>query len=197
LSTDLSPLFLLASGSPRRSELLLQLGLPFRVVENPWPEHERPLERPLAQARRLSREKAWHFALTHLENALPVLTADTLIAFGGRALNKPESAEQAWQWYQNLAGKTHRVATAVSLWLPSRALVTKVVVTKVRFHRWNPSLYRGYLETGEWQGVAGGYRIQESGIRLIDRLEGSWTNVVGLPLAEVYGILTRHLTIPG
>ncbi|MEI8092806.1 MAG: nucleoside triphosphate pyrophosphatase [Spirochaetales bacterium] len=195
--TDSAPLLLLASTSPRREALLATLGIPFRVVTNPWQEVPLPREKPTAQARRLSREKAMHFATAHPENSLPVLTADTLISFRGRALNKPTDSDQALQWYRELSGHHHQVLTAVTLWLPTRRLATRVVLTSIRFLPWNEGLYRGYLETGEWEGVAGGYRVQESGICLVDRIHGSWSNVVGLPLAEVYGILSRHLPIPG
>jgi septum formation protein len=171
------------------------LDLPFAVAANPWNEEPRPGERPERQVRRLAREKLFHFVETHPENVLPVLTADTLLAFGGRALNKPADAAEAWSFYQELAGRTHRVLTSFALWTSGR-VVQKTVSTTVTFVPWNESLYRRYLERGEWRDAAGGYKIQEGGAVLVRRLNGSWTNVVGLPLAEVYGMIHATLRVP-
>jgi septum formation protein len=189
------PLFILASTSPRRKALLESLGLPFAVAENPWDEVPRTNERPERQVRRLAREKLLHFVSTHPENRLPVLTADTLLAFRGRALNKPADETQAWDFYRALAGRTHRVLTSFALWT-TRRLVQRTVSTAVTFVDWNEPLYRRYLERGEWRDAAGGYKIQENGAVLVRRLRGSWTNVVGLPLAEVYGMIFATLRVP-
>ena len=195
LSPMLAPLFILASASPRRKTLLESLGLPFAVAENPWTEMPLPGERPERQVRRLAREKLLHFIATHPDNALPVLTADTLLAFRGRALNKPADEAETWLFYRELAGRTHRVLTSFAFGTPSRIL-QKTVSTAVTFVPWNEALYRRYLERGEWRDAAGGYKIQENGAALIRRLRGSWTNVVGLPLAEVCGIIFATLRVP-
>jgi len=189
-----NPLFILASGSPRRRALLEALGMPSAVAENPWDEVPRPNERPDRQVRRLAREKLLHFVATHPENSLPVLTADTLLAFRGQALNKPADETQAWAFYRALAGHTHRVLTSFALWTPKR-LIQKTVSTAVTFVTWNERLYRRYLDRGEWRDAAGGYKIQENGAVLVSRIKGSWTNVVGLPTAEVYAILSATLRV--
>jgi septum formation protein len=189
------PLFILASASPRRRALLDSLGLCFEVAENQWIEEPRRREKPRRQAQRLSREKLAHFRRSNPKNRLPVLTADTLIDIEGRVLNKPANFGDAENYYRLLAGRTHLVVTAVCFGLSTGRVIHRTVTTKVKFLPWNEKLYREYLNTGEWQGVAGGYRLQESGFRLVDRINGSWSNVVGLPLAEVYGILRSHLTI--
>ncbi len=189
------PLFILASTSSRRRALLESLGLPFAVEDNPWEEVPHPGERPERQVRRLAREKLLHFVATHPENTLPVLTADTLLAFRGQALNKPADERQAWGFYRSLAGRTHRVLTSFALWTPKR-LLQKTVSTAVTFVPWNENLYRRYLDRGEWRDAAGGYKIQENGSILVRRLTGSWTNVVGLPTAEVYAILSATLRVP-
>jgi septum formation protein len=191
------PLFVLASTSPRRRELLDTLGLAYEVADNPWTEEPHEGERPRRQAQRLSQEKLAQYRSTHPENQLPVLTADTLVALDGKVLNKPANVSEAERWHRQLAGRKHLVVTAVCLGLSSGRVVRKTVTTVVKFLPWNEKLYLDYLKTGEWQGAAGGYRIQETGSRLVDRINGSWSNVVGLPLAEVYGILCSHLTIPG
>ena len=189
---DSSPRFLLASGSPRRRTLLEALGLSFQVVPNPWDEVEVPGERAGHQVRRLAREKLAQFVETHPDNTLPVLTADTLLSFRGQPLNKPADEDEAWSFYRLLAGRTHQVLTRVALWTPGTT-VQKTFSTKVTFIPWDKVLYRRYLDRGEWRDAAGGYKIQETGSILVRRLVGSWTNVVGLPTAEVYGMILATL----
>lgn len=189
--------FLLASGSPRRKFLLESLGIPFSVVDNPWNEIPHPGERPLAQVWRLAREKLQAYLETDPAPDLPVLTADTLLAFRGHCLNKPKTEAEAWSFYQRLAGNTHRVLTSFALYDPQIKIIRqKTVSTRVRFVPWNIELYRQYLNRREWVDAAGGYKIQETGCVLVESLHGSWTNVVGLPCAEVYGILLQTLRIP-
>lgn len=190
------PLFLLASGSPRRRALLEALGLSFEVVANPWDEVPRPGERAAAQVRRLAREKALHFLATHPGTTLPVLTADTLLSFRGCALNKPANADEAWSFYRLLAGHTHKVLTSFVWAVPGRPLRQATVATRVDFVPWDEDLYQRYLDRGEWRDAAGGYKIQETGSILVRRLRGSWTNVVGLPSAEVYAMILPTLRVP-
>ena len=114
------PLFLLASGSPRRRVLLEALGLPFEVVPNPWEEVPHPGERASTQVRRLAREKLQHYLDGHPETNLPVLTADTLLSLRGQPLNKPKDADEAWEFYRWLAGKRHLVLTSFALSVPGR-----------------------------------------------------------------------------
>lgn len=187
------PLFLLASGSPRRRALLEALGLPFQVVPNPWDEVPRPGEAAGRQVRRLAREKLVHYLATHPENSLPVLTADTLLSFEGRALNKPADEAEALSFYRRLAGRTHRVLTSFALGVPGGPIHQKTVATSVTFVPWDEALFRRYLTRGEWRDAAGGYKIQEGGAVLVARLKGSYTNVVGLPCAEVYAMISATL----
>jgi len=189
------PLFLLASGSPRRRALLEALGLPFRVVPNPWDEVPRPGETAGRQVRRLAREKLVHFLENHPENRLPVLTADTLLSFRGRALNKPADEAEAWSFYRALAGRRHRVLTSFALGVPGGPVRQRTVCTTVQFVPWQEDLYRRYLGRQEWRDAAGGYKIQEGGAVLVARVTGSWTNVVGLPCAEVYAMISATLRV--
>jgi septum formation protein len=191
------PLFLLASGSPRRKALLEALGIPFRTVPNPWDEAAWDGEPAAWQVRRLAREKLNHFLELNPENQIPVLTADTLLSFRGRAVNKPDDAEEAWAFYRQLAGRTHRVLTSVVLHLPDRnRTIQRTESTAVTFVPWDESLYRSYWNRGEWHDAAGGYRIQETGAILVKKLRGSWSNVVGLPIAEVYAMIRQNLRVP-
>lgn len=191
------PLFLLASGSPRRRTILEALGLPFAVVPNPWDEVSPAGEPAQAQVKRLAREKLIHYLETHPQNRLPVLTADTLLSFRGQALNKPSDAEEAWSFYRRLAGRTHRVLTSFALGHPeSHRIHQQTVSTDVSFVPWDEDLYRRYLHRGEWHDAAGGYKIQETGSVLVRRISGSWTNIVGLPSAEVYAMICQTLRVP-
>lgn len=190
-------LFLLASGSPRRRMLLEALGLPFQVVPNPWNEANPPHERASDQAWRLAREKLLHYLENHPDTTLPVLTADTLLSFRGRAMNKPADADEAWLFYRQLAGRSHRVLTSFALSDPATGRIhQKTVATTVRFVPWDEDLYRRYLDRGEWRDAAGGYKIQETGSVLVRKLSGSWSNVVGLPIPEVYGMILATLRVP-
>ena len=192
-----APLFLLASQSPRRRKLLEALGIPFAVVENPWDEVPVPTERPFKQVRRLAREKLIHYWENHPESSLPILTADTLLSFRGRSLNKPTNEAEAWSFYRQLAGRSHSVLTSFALGDPgTRKIRQKTVSTRVEFVAWDEVLYRRYLDRGEWQDAAGGYKIQETGSILVRRLSGSWSNVVGLPIPEVYGMISSTLRVP-
>lgn len=192
-----APLFLLASGSPRRRILLEALGLPFAVVPNPWDEVSPAGEPAPDQVRRLAREKLVHYLETHPANRVPVLTADTLLSFRGRALNKPVDADEAWRFYRLLAGKKHQVLTSFALGIPETGLIRQQTVsTTVEFVPWDEGFYRRYLDRGEWHDAAGGYKIQETGAMLVRRLEGSSTNVVGLPSAEVYAMICQTLRVP-
>lgn len=192
-----TPLFLLASGSPRRRVLLEALGIPFAVVPNPWNEVAPAGESAVSQVKRLAREKLVHYLETHPQNRLPVLTADTLLSFQGLALNKPLDAEEAWSFYHRLAGKTHRVLTSFAFGEPETGRVQqRTVGTSVEFVPWDEALFRRYLDKGEWHDAAGGYKIQETGAILVRRISGSWTNVVGLPSAEVYAMISATLRVP-
>jgi len=177
--------------------LLEALGIPFAVVPNPWDEVSPAGEPAGSQVRRLAREKLVHYLETHPDSRLPVLTADTLLSFRGQALNKPIDVHEAWSFYQRLAGRKHKVLTSVALFLPTKKkILQKTVSTTVEFVPWDEALYRRYLERGEWHDAAGGYKIQETGSILVRRIRGSWTNVVGLPSAEVYDMILQNLRVP-
>jgi septum formation protein len=177
----------LASASPRRHDLLAQIGIrpdaiaPAEVDETPLP---RELPRPYAL--RLARAKA-EAAAAGDPDAF-VLAADTVVAAGRRILGKPRDAEEAERFLRLLSGRRHRVITAVAL---ARGGSTRVraVETAVRFKRLSDAEIRGYLSSGEWQGKAGGYAIQGRAAAFVPWIGGSYSNVVGLPLTETLGLL--------
>lgn len=184
--------FILASASPRRLELLAQIGLtPSAIV--PADIDENPFEReiPKQHAERLARKKAAVVANAH-SGAL-ILAADTVVAVGKRILPKAEDEQQARACLAMLSGRRHRVITGISLVLPSGKQLTRSVSTVVAFKVLSHRDTERYITSREWQGKAGGYAIQGLGATFIRFISGSYSNVVGLPLFEVAGWLETHL----
>ncbi|MEM7440861.1 MAG: Maf family protein [Pseudomonadota bacterium] len=176
----------LGSASPRRLELLAQIGItPFAVRPADIDESPLQAEHPRAYARRLAEEKAQALTLSRGEVAL---TADTVVAAGRRIMGKPTDAEQARAFLTLLSGRRHTVITGIALRSAGRVTV-KDVATKVRFKRLSEAEICAYLASGEWQSKAGGYAIQGRAAAFIPSINGSYSNVVGLPLAETSGLL--------
>ena len=178
----------LASASPRRAELLRQIGIVPDVIA-PADVDERPgaKERPTDYARRLAEAKADQIAPQH-EGSF-VLAADTVVALGRRSLPKPADAAAARRSLALLSGRRHRVLGAVILVAPDGRRARRLVTTAVRFKRLEPSEIEAYLESGEWQDKAGGYGIQGRAAAFVPAVNGSYSNVVGLPLAETAALL--------
>lgn len=176
----------LASASPRRLDLLARLGLiPDRVA--PAAVDETPLrgELPRRLAARLAEAKA---LAVEAPGAL-VLAADTVVGVGRRILGKPRDAAEARRFLELLSGRRHQVHTGVALRLPDGALRRRLVTTILAFQRLTPQQIAAYLDTGEWQGKAGGYAIQGRAEMFVRFLSGSHSNVVGLPLFETAQLL--------
>jgi septum formation protein len=179
--------FILASASPRRLALLAQAGLrPAAVLAAEIDESPRKGELPPAYVARLAREKTE--AVLAQRPAAIVLAADTTVAVGRRILGKPEDAAEARRFLALMSGRRHRVYTGVCVAGPGM-LRQRTVMTQVRFKRFSQTEIAAYLESGEWQGVAGGYRIQGLAERYIHAIHGSYSNVVGLPLLETCQLL--------
>ncbi len=177
----------LGSGSPRRLELLAQIGIVPADIRPPDID-ETPLrgELPRPYVIRMAREKA---------QAVPcgagevILCADTTVAMGRRIMGKPENAAEAAAFIHAMSGRRHRVITAVAV-KRGEALFVKDVVTTVQMKRLSNAEVNRYLASGDWQGKAGGYAIQGPAGAFIPWINGSFTGVVGLPLAEAAGLLT-------
>ncbi|MCV2894358.1 Maf family protein [Lentibacter sp. XHP0401] len=176
----------LGSGSPRRKELLAQIGVVADDIRPPDID-ETPLkaELPRPYCARMAREKA--MAVTAAPDEI-VLCADTTVALGRRILGKPEDAAEAERFLRQLSGRRHRVITAVTV-RKGEQLWQRDVVTAVKMKRLSDAEIAGYIATNDWQGKAGGYGIQGPAGALIPWIEGSFTAVVGLPLAETAGLL--------
>jgi septum formation protein len=187
MSSKPAPL-ILASASPRRLELLRQIGvLPDRVT--PADIDEAPLrdETPRLTAARLARAKAQ--AVRALAPDAFVLAADTIVAVGRRILPKAETEDQARACLALLSGRAHRVLTAVAALAPDGRLAARLSETRLHFKRLTPTETNAYLAGGEWRGKAGGYAIQGAAGGFVTALSGSYTGVVGLPLYETRCVL--------
>lgn len=183
-----APPLVLASASPRRLELLRQIGIvPDKI--DPADLDETPLrdELPPAHALRLAREKALRVAPRH--PGAFVLAADTVVACGRRILPKPTDEKTARNCLQLLSGRRHRVHSGVALVSPDGRLSVRRVDSQVAFKRLSAEEMAAYLKSGEWHEKAGGYAIQGRAAALIRFISGSYSNVVGLPLFETAQLL--------
>ncbi|WP_119461871.1 Maf family nucleotide pyrophosphatase [Rhodospirillaceae bacterium SYSU D60014] len=183
------PSLVLASASPRRLDLLQQIGIQPDLIDPPEID-ETPLRRelPAAYARRIAACKAEVVASRHPQSF--VLAADTVVACGRRILPKPEDAATARDCLVQLSGRRHRVLGGIFLRAPGGKQVGRLVTTIVVFKRLSADEIDTYLAGGEWHGKAGGYAIQGRAAAFISWISGSYSNVVGLPLFETNGLLT-------
>ena len=182
----MNPLYL-ASGSPRRRELLAQIGVPFSVVSAPIDETPLPNESAPAYVERLARAKA-AAGLACLEGPAVVLGADTAVVLDGRILGKPENREDALAMLADLSGREHQVLTAVAL-SDGQRVHSLCVTSKVRFRAISAEEAQRYWASGEPADKAGGYAIQGLGAVFVTGLSGSYSAVVGLPLSETAELL--------
>jgi septum formation protein len=186
---------ILASGSPRRLDLLAQAGItPDRLLPMDLDETPRRAEHPRSLARRLAQDKAEAaFQVVRTDPAWAgsyILAADTVVAVGRRILGKPEYLEEASSSLHLLSGRSHWVYTGICVITPQSTTRIRVIETKVRFKRLSNIELKSYLASGEWRGKAGGYGIQGFAGTFIQKLSGSYTAVVGLPLFETVQLLT-------
>ena len=182
------PLLVLASASPRRLDLLRQIGLePDRIDPAGIDEVPRPGEMPPAHAMRLAEEKARAVMPRH--PGAFVLAADTVVACGRRILPKPADPSTARSCLTLLSGRRHRVHGGIALAGPDDRLILRRVDSQVAFKRLSEAEINAYLCSGEWRGKAGGYAIQGRAAALIRWVSGSYSNVVGLPLFETAQLL--------
>ncbi|WP_282606420.1 nucleoside triphosphate pyrophosphatase [Pelagibius sp. Alg239-R121] len=180
---------ILASASPRRLDLLCQIGVePDSVDPAEIDEIPARQELPADYARRMAQEKALAVAPRH--PGAFILAADTVVAVGRRILPKAEDLADARCCLELLSGRRHKVMGGVALIDPMGKMRWRLVVTAVIFKRLHPDEIDAYLESGEWRGKAGGYAIQGRAAALIPTINGSYSNVVGLPLAETTALLT-------
>ena len=183
---------ILASASPRRLDLLQQIGVrPAAVLPADIDETPAKGELPKDYALRMACQKAAAASARREPGAGEawVLAADTVVAVGRRILPKAETLEEAEACLALLSGRAHRIYGGIALQNGARCL-SRVVETRVQFKRLDQAEHRAYLASGEWQGKAGGYAIQGRAAVFVRAIQGSYSNVVGLSLPETYAMLT-------
>ena len=184
-----APLLVLASASPRRLDLLRQIGIePDRIDPADIDEIVQPGELPPSHAMRLAEEKARAVMPRH--PGAFILAADTVVVCGRRILPKPADPATARSCLELLSGRRHRVHSGIAVVDPNERLTLRRVDSHVAFKRLSEAEIAAYLRSGEWQGKAGGYAIQGRAAALIRWVSGSYSNVVGLPLFETAQLLT-------
>lgn len=186
----MSPPLRLASTSPQRRAILEQLRIPFEVVAPSYVEHDPPSPEPAELVRTHAQGKS---RSVHTEEGL-TLGVDTAVILDGRVYGKPAGRENAEQMLRELSGRTHAVISGLCLLAPGLEQVEHEI-TEVAFRTLSPEMVASYLESGEWEGRAGAYAIQGLGGRLVERIEGDYLNVVGLPGALLVTLLERHAPV--
>lgn len=187
---------ILASGSPRRRELIARLGIPFEVIKSNIDETRHSDESPIAYVERLSIEKAQAVA-NQFEPTTTILAADTVVVLGadtigidaqGEILGKPADEKEARATLERLRGRSHQVMTGVTLVRGEKRL-TRRETTTVHMRDYSDQEITDYIATGDPFDKAGGYGIQHAGFSPVERIDGDYNNVVGLPLALVKQML--------
>lgn len=191
--------FILASGSPRRRELLTSLGIDFSIIKPDIDETQQPDEPPLVYVERLSLEKAnavaqrlAHEAWVLAADTVVILAADTIgVDEAGELLGKPADADEARAMLRRLRGRTHLVCTALTLHRTGEQTrhLTRLTQTRVTMRAYTDDDIDTYIATGDPFDKAGSYAIQHDGFRPVERIEGSYTNVVGLPIETLTDML--------
>ena len=180
--------FILGSSSPRRLELLKQINFyPNEIFKPEINEDPQKKELPILYVKRMAREKM-DVVKKKFPNDL-ILTADTIVYVGRRIIDKTNEHSKAIKFLELLSGRRHRVSTAFNLYCKDKINSLRVVTSVVKMKRLTDNEIKSYIETNEWIGKAGAYGIQGSAEKFIQFISGSYTNIVGLPLNQVYGSL--------
>ena len=180
--------FILGSSSPRRLELLKQINFyPNEIFKPEINEDPQKKELPILYVKRMAREKM-DVVKKKSPNDL-ILTADTIVYVGRRIIDKTNEKSKAIKFLELLSGRRHRVSTAFNLYFKDKIDSLRVVTSVVKMKRLTDNEIKSYIESNEWKGKAGAYGIQGSAEKFIQFISGSYTNIVGLPLNQVYGSL--------
>lgn len=182
---------ILASGSPRRQSLLKNLGLRFSTISTNIDESFLPQEAPRDAVRRLARLKAER-AIPTLEEEWLLITADTIVVLDGEIMGKPGSEDDALEMLTRLNGRCHEVISAICIRTRAGGYEVEDETTRVYFRSLKEEEIRAYIASGEPADKAGAYGIQGRGGLLVERIEGCYFNVVGLPISRLYLMLKKH-----
>jgi septum formation protein len=185
---------ILASGSPRRRDLLQKSKIPFTVIHPNVNEDIYTEASAANMVEEIAKRKVEAIVnIFKQESPRWIVGADTMIEVAGKCVGKPDSIEDAEHILRMLTGRIHRVHTGLALLAEKdKAIVTKMCTTEVKFRKMTDEEIHFYLESGEWSGAAGAYRIQEQGSFFIEWIKGSYSNVVGLPLETFYTLLKEN-----
>ena len=188
--TSRKQVLVLASASPRRRDLLAQIGIvPDLIIPADIDETPRRGELPAVYARRMAHEKAMVAATFDMPEGAAVIAGDTVVACGRMILPKTETEAEARDCLIRLSGRRHRVLGGLALRLPDGRLVSRLVTSRVTMKRLTTPEIDGYIATGDWKGKAGGYAIQGPAAAMIRHIEGSYSNIVGFSLYDVAAML--------
>jgi len=180
--------FILGSSSPRRLELLKQINFyPNEIFKPEINEDPQKKELPISYVKRMAREKM-DVVKKKFPNDL-ILTADTIVYVGRRIIDKTNEQSKAIKFLEILSGRRHRVSTAFNVYCKAKINSLRVVTSVVKMKRLTDNEIKSYIESNAWKGKAGAYGIQGSAEKFIQFISGSYTNIVGLPLNQVYGSL--------
>ena len=194
MKSAINPPLILASASPRRLKLLLQIGIvPNDVIHADIKEEPLSGENPRQFAIRMAVGKVRKVAENH--RGACVIGADTVVALGRRILPKAEDRSTAEECLQQLSGRAHRVFGGLAVLGMNGRISERLVLTRVKFKKLSSEEQSAYLASEEWRGKAGGYAIQGRAAAFVSSINGSYSNVVGLPLFETAALLPRFLSI--
>lgn len=188
-----TPQLYLASSSPRRQEILQQMGITFSVVPQNIEEQYLPDESPQNYVLRLAVEKSKDGLKGQIKQNIPVLGADTIVVLDGKVLEKPDNREHGIEMLLSLSGHTHQVMTAVALGNDNK-IESAISVSEVLFSSLSRKICENYWQTGEPADKAGSYAVQGQGALFIKNINGSYTGVMGLPIYET-GLLLNQFGI--
>ncbi|WP_320121227.1 nucleoside triphosphate pyrophosphatase [uncultured Sphaerochaeta sp.] len=189
----LLPSMILASGSVARKALLESLGVTVKVFKTGCDETHDETD-PAIVTELLARRKLASFQDIHPVYEMPVLCCDTMISFQGSLIGKPKDRQEAFSQLCLFDGNTHEVHSGWALWYHERVM-SGTDLAVVSFKQLGPEPIASYLETGEWKGAAGSYRLQGAGRDLVERIEGDEATVIGLPLLQISEILGAPLSV--
>ena len=189
LSFELQERLLLASASPRRREILENLGFEFEILPSNVDESEVPWSDPVESAKLLAEIKAIDAQKTRPRKT--IIAADTIVLCEGQVMGKPSSSEDAAEMLGTLSGRMHEVVTGIALITPPNLRIIEAESTKVFFRKLSPEEISRYISTREPFDKAGAYAIQGYASAFIDRIEGDYFNVVGLPVARLFSMFRK------
>ena len=179
------PRLVLASTSPNRKALLEKGGCLVDAFA-PDADESRDGATPQETVERIAGRKiASYISSPSFNPSVPAIAADTLVLIDGELLGKPSSREDAYRMLRALSGRTQTVISSAGIWLPGKGRMLLTDEASVVFRALTDEEISEYISTGEWQGAAGGYRLQKTGFTLVERIDGDWTTVVGLPLKAI------------